>query len=124
MTHENSRNERKTLVLSVVAGLCLNAVWVGLTVTEVAFSIFPIIALVLAAQGLYQEYLRPPVSEDTPLIAVACFFVGLFGHSALVKAQYPEAGSNFFSILVALALLLWIGVKMGILKKKDTHTEL
>ncbi len=73
MTHENSRNERKTLVLSVVAGLCLNAVWVGLTVTEVAFSIFPIIALVLAAQGLYQEYLRPPVSEDTSLIAVACF---------------------------------------------------
>ncbi|OCH20677.1 YijD family membrane protein [Aliivibrio sp. 1S128] len=124
MTHENSRNERKTLVLSVVTGLCLNAVWVGFTVTEIAFSIFPIIALVLAAQGLYQEYLRQPETEDTSLIAVACFFVGLFGHSAFVKAQYPEIGSNFFSIMVALGLLLWIGIKMGVLKKKEEVTEL
>ncbi|GLR76562.1 YijD family membrane protein [Aliivibrio sifiae] len=124
MTHENSRNERKTLALSVVTGLCLNAVWVGFTVTEVAFSIFPIIALVLAAQGLYQEYLRQPANDDTSLVAVACFFVGLFGHSAFVKAQYPEIGSNFFSIMVALGLLLWIGVKMGVLKKKEEVTEL
>lgn len=124
MTNENSRNERKTLALSVITGLCLNAVWVGLTVTEVAFSIFPIIALVLAGQSLYQEYLRPPTNEDTPLIAVACFFVGLFGHSAFVKAQYPEVGSNFFSIVVALSLLLWIGVKMGVLKKKETHSDM
>lgn len=123
MTHENSRNERKTLALSVVAGLCLNAVWVGLTVTEVAFSIFPIIAFVLAGQNLYQEYLRKPANDDTSLVAVACFFVGLFGHSALVKAQYPEIGSNFFSILVALGLLLWVGVKMGALKKKEAMTE-
>ncbi|AZL85963.1 MULTISPECIES: YijD family membrane protein [Aliivibrio] len=124
MTHENSRNERKTLALSVVTGLCLNAVWVGFTVTEVTFSIFPIIALILAAQGLYQEYLREPKGDDTSLIAVACFFVGLFGHSALVKAQYPEVGSNFFSILVALALLLWIGIKVGVLKKKEAPTDL
>jgi hypothetical protein len=124
MTHENSRNERKTLALSVVTGLCLNAVWVGFTVTEVTFSIFPIIALILAAQGLYQEYLRQPETEDTSLIAVACFFVGLFGHSAFVKAQYPEIGSNFFSIMVALGLLLWIGIKMGVLKKKEEVTEL
>ncbi|MDD9176706.1 YijD family membrane protein [Aliivibrio finisterrensis] len=123
MTNENSRNERKTLVLSVITGLSLNAVWVGFTVTEVAFSIFPIIALVLAAQGLYQEYLRQPESEDTSLIAVACFFVGLFGHSAFVKAQYPEMGGNFFSILVALSLLLWIAVKMGFLKKKDDPVD-
>ncbi|MGR6860124.1 YijD family membrane protein [Aliivibrio salmonicida] len=123
MTHENSRNERKTLALSVVTGLCLNAVWVGFTVTEVAFSIFPIIALVLAAQGLYQEYLRQPESEDTSLVAIACFFVGLFGHSAFVKAQYPEIGSNLFSIMVALGLLLWIGVKMDLLKKKKETTE-
>ena len=123
MTNENSRNERKTLVLSVITGLSLNAVWVGFTVTEVAFSIFPIIALVLAAQGLYQEYLRQPESEDTSLIAVACFFVGLFGHSAFVKAQYPEMGGDFFSILVALSLLLWIAVKMGFLKKKDEPVD-
>jgi len=123
MTNENSRNERKTLVLSVITGLSLNAVWVGFTVTEVAFSIFPIIALVLAAQGLYQEYLRQPESEDASLIAVACFFVGLFGHSAFVKAQYPAMGGNFFSILVSLSLLLWIAVKMGFLKKKDEPVD-
>ncbi|CED72572.1 YijD family membrane protein [Aliivibrio wodanis] len=123
MTHENSRNERKTLALSVVAGLCLNATWIGFTAAEVAFSIFPIIALVLAAQGLYQEYLRQPANDDTSLVAVACFFVGLFGHSAFVKAQYPEMGGNFFSILVALSLLLWIAVKMGLLNKKGEQAE-
>ena len=113
----NRGSERKTLVLALVAGMCSDALLSWLTMSEVGFSIFPIVALVLAVQTLYQEYLNNPVSEDIPLIGLACFFVGAFGHSAFLKAQYPESGSNFFAIMVSLLLMLWIGKKLGYMSK-------
>ncbi|PMH45423.1 hypothetical protein BCU68_10015 [Vibrio sp. 10N.286.49.B3] len=113
----NSGSGRKTLLLAVVAGVCGDAFLSWMTMDEVTFSIFPIIALVLAVQALYQEYLRSPVAEDIPLVGLACFFVGAFGHSAFVKAQYPEAGSNFFAIIVGMLLLGWVGNKLGFLGK-------
>ncbi len=121
MSNENNTvnrgSERKTLVLAVVAGVCGDALLSWVTMSEVGFSIFPLIALVLAVQALYQEYLTNPVSEDIPLVGLACFFVGAFGHSAFVKAQYPDAGSNFFAIIVAMLLLAWIGKKLGFIGK-------
>ncbi|MBE4449422.1 DUF1422 family protein, partial [Vibrio parahaemolyticus] len=48
------------------------------------------------------------------------FFVGAFGHSAFIKAQYPEAGSNFFAIMVSMILLAWIGKKLGFVSKKTS----
>lgn len=121
MSNENSMSnrgsERKTLVLAVVAGICGDALLSWITMSDVSFSIFPVIALVLSVQALYQEYLRNPVAEDIPLVGLACFFVGAFGHSAFIKAQYPDAGSNFFAILVSLLLLLWVGKKLGFVGK-------
>ena len=102
-------SEKKTLIMALIAGMCGDALLSWVTMSEVSFSIFPLIALVLSVQALYQEYLRNPVSEDIPLVGLACFFVGAFGHSAFVKAQYPDAGSNFFAIVVSLLLLVWIG---------------
>ncbi|UTT83614.1 YijD family membrane protein [Vibrio pelagius] len=113
----NRGSERKTLVLALVAGVCGDALLSWVTMSEVGFSIFPLIALVLAVQALYQEYLANPVSEDIPLVGLACFFVGAFGHSAFVKAQHPEAGSNFFAIVVAMLLLAWVGKKLGFMSK-------
>lgn len=110
---------RKTLLLAVIVGMCSNALLSVLTVTEVAFSIFPLIALVLSVQMLYQNYLRNPVSEELPLVGLACFFVGAFGYSAFIKAQYPGAGSNFFAIIVTLLLLLWVGKKLGFIAKGE-----
>ena len=104
----------------VGAGMCGDALLSWLTMSEVSFSIFPLIALVLAVQALYQEYLNNPVSEDIPLVGLACFFVGAFGHSAFIKAQYPEAGSNFFAIMVSMILLAWIGKKLGFMEKKTS----
>ncbi|GLT20318.1 membrane protein [Vibrio zhanjiangensis] len=115
-------SEKKTLVLALIAGMCGDALLSWITMSEVSFSIFPLIALVLAVQALYQEYLRSPVSEDIPLVGLACFFVGAFGHSAFVKAQYPDAGSNFFAIVISLLLLLWIGKKLGFMDRA-TRTE-
>lgn len=110
---------RKTLLLAVIAGMCSNALLSSLTMSEVTFSIFPLIALVLSVQMLYQNYLRNPISEDLPLIGLACFFVGAFGYSAFVKAQYPEVGSNFFAIIVTLALLVWVGKRLGFIARPE-----
>ncbi|WP_114787977.1 YijD family membrane protein [Vibrio tetraodonis] len=115
-------SEKKTLILALIAGMCGDALLSWLTMSEVSFSIFPLIALVLSVQALYQEYLRNPVSEDIPLVGLACFFVGAFGHSAFVKAQHPDAGSNFFAIVVSLLLLVWIGKKLGFMDRA-TRTE-
>ncbi|CAM3910721.1 Inner membrane protein YijD [Vibrio aerogenes CECT 7868] len=111
--------ERKNLILAFVAGVCGDAILSWLTMSEVSFSIFPFIALALAVQSLYQSYLQHPVSEDFPLVGVACFFVGIFGHSAFMKAQYPEEGSNFLAIILTLLLMMWIGKKMGYWGRKD-----
>ena len=110
-------SEKKTLVLALIAGMCGDALLSWMTMSEVPFSIFPLVALVLSVQALYQEYLRSPVSEDIPLVGLACFFVGAFGHSAFIKAQYPDAGSNFFAIVISLLLLLWIGKKLGFMER-------
>lgn len=111
-TPVNRCSERKTLVMALIAGMSGDALLSWLTMSEVSFSIFPLFSLVLALYVLYQEYLRNPVSEDIPLVGVACFFVGAFGHSAFLKAQHPEAGTNFLSIIVVLALLFWIYRKL------------
>lgn len=115
----NHGSERKTLVLALIAGMCGDALLSWMTISQVSFSIFSVIALVLSVQALYQEYLRHPVAEDIPLVGLACFFVGAFGHSAFVKAQYPDAGSNFFSIIVVLLLMVWIGKKLGFIGRSD-----
>ncbi|OIQ24350.1 YijD family membrane protein [uncultured Vibrio sp.] len=115
----NKGSERKTLVLALIAGMCGDALLSWMTISEVSFSIFPLIALVLSVQALYQEYLRSPVSEDIPLVGLACFFVGGFGHSAFVKAQYPDVGSNIFAIVIVMLLMLWIGKKLGFIGKES-----
>ncbi len=111
--HNHQGSDRKTLVLALITGMSGDALLSWITMSEVSFSIFPLITLVLAVQALYQEYLRNPVAEDIPLVGLACFFVGAFGHSAFLKAQYPDTGSNLLSLLIVLVLLLWIGKKLG-----------
>ncbi len=111
------KTTRKNLLLAVVAGMCSNALLSSMTVSAISFSIFPLIALLLSVQMLYQNYLREPVSEDLPLVGLACFFIGAFGYSAYTKVQYPEAGSNFFAIIVTLLLLLLVSNKLSAMSK-------
>lgn len=109
----STRSERKTLILALIAGLCSDALLSWITMSSVPFSLFALIALVLSVQMLYQEYLTYPVAEEVPFVGLACFFVGAFGHSAFIKAQYPQEGSNFLSIVIVLLLIFWIGRKLG-----------
>ncbi len=117
-TSKAQRGEKKILLLSVILGMSANALLSSVFSSVIPFSIFPLIALVLSAQMLYQYYLLNPVAEEIPLIGLACFFIGAFGHAAFLKSHYPEMGSNFFSILVCLVLLFWVGKKLGYLTKR------
>ncbi|KLV06130.1 MULTISPECIES: YijD family membrane protein [Photobacterium] len=118
MNKDQIKAERKTLVLSLLAGLCGNATLAVLTSSAVSFSVFPVIAFALAVYCLYQEYLSKPMAEGTPAIAFACFLVGAFGYSAFLRAQTPEMGSNFLPLMIALGLLFWVAYKLGIMKTK------
>jgi len=51
---------------------------------------------------------------NTPICTLLCFFIGAFGHSALLKVQYPELGSNFFSLIMMLLLLAALSIKLGL----------
>ena len=77
----------------------------------------------LAASQLYQHYRHEPMVGNTPSCILLCFFIGVFGHSALVKVQYPELGSNFFSLIAMLLLLAALSIKLGISLGKTQRSD-
>lgn len=113
----DSKAEKKLLVLALIVGMSVNAILSSILTTEVNFSIFPLITMVLASQFLYQIYLHQPLAEDTPLVGLACFFLGIFGYAAYLKATHPAMGTNFFSIIICIALIFWIGKKQGVFNR-------
>ncbi|QLK59389.1 YijD family membrane protein [Enterobacteriaceae bacterium Kacie_13] len=109
---EQANQDNGTLVLSLIAGLSISGTFDALFSSVVAFSIFPIIALVLAVYCLHVRYHKSEMPKGLPGIAAACFLLGLLLYSAIVRAEYPELGSNFLPSLVCVALVFWIGVKL------------
>ncbi|MGY3929716.1 ATPase [Aeromonas encheleia] len=105
---------KKPLLLALLIGICGDAFLSVLTASAVPFSFFPLIALLLAANQLYQLYRHQPMVGNTPSCILLCFFIGVFGHSALIKVQYPELGSNFFSLIAMLLLLAVLSIRLGI----------
>ena len=112
--HEQLMIPKKPLVLALLAGICGDASLVVLTSSQVPFSLFPIIAFLLAAYQLFQHYQQEPMVGNTPVCTLLCFFIGTFGHSVLLKVQYPEMGSNFFSLIMMLLLLATLSIKLGL----------
>lgn len=111
---ENKKIRRKPILLAFLVGVCGNATLATLSVSQMAFSVFPLIALGLAAYMLYQEYLSAPMEGDTPLCTLLSFLIGVFGYSSFLRMQYPEMGTNFLSIMITLALLAWLSIKLGV----------
>ena len=118
MEKKQLKAERKTLILSVITGVCGYGTLAVLFSSYVTFSIFPVLAFAMALYCLYQEYMRKPMAEGVPAIASACFFAGIFGYAALLRAELPEMGSNFIPLMITLALLFWVAYKMGVMDKK------
>ena len=112
--HESNAIPKKPLLLALLIGICGDAFLSVLTESVVPFSFFPLIALLLAAYQLYQHYRHEPMVGNTPSSILLCYFIGVFGHSALLKVQYPELGSNFFSLIAKLLLLAVLSIKLGI----------
>lgn len=104
--------EKGTLVLALIAGLSVNGSFAALFSSIVPFSIFPLIALVLSVYCLHQRYLNIEMPEGMPLLAAACFLLGLLLYSALVRVEYPQIGSNFLPSLLCVVLVFWIGLRL------------
>ncbi|PSW60258.1 hypothetical protein C0W54_15975 [Photobacterium kishitanii] len=119
MEKQQIKAERKTLILSALAGLCGYGTLAVLFSSYVTFSIFPVLAFAMALYCLYQEYMRKPMAEGVPALASACFFAGVFGYAALLRAEHPDMGSNFIPLMITLALLFWVSYKMGVMDKKE-----
>ncbi len=112
--HDQNPIPKKPLLLALLIGTAMAVSFPHPGESVVPFSFFPMIALVLAAYQLYQHYRHVPLEGNTPVCILLCFFIGVFGHSALVKVQYPELGSNFFSLIMMLLLLAVLSIKLGI----------
>ena len=104
--------ENGTLLLALVAGLSVNGSFAALFSSVVPFSVVPLIALVLAVYCLHQRYLNHPMPDGMPKLAAGCFLLGLLLYSAIVRAEYPQIGSNFLPSILCVALVLWLGVKL------------
>lgn len=117
---EKPSRENGTLLLALIAGLSINGSFAALFSSVVPFSLFPLIALVLAVYCLHHRYLNQPMPEGMPKLAAGCFLLGILGYSAIVRAEYPQIGSNFLPSIICVALVFWIGFH---LKKRSVALQ-
>ncbi|MBF7997854.1 YijD family membrane protein [Rahnella laticis] len=117
---EQANQDNGTLVLALIAGLSINGTFDALFSSVVAFSIFPIIALVLSVYCLHVRYHKGEMPKGLPVLAAASFLLGLLLYSTFVRVEYPELGSNSLPLLISVVLLFWIGLK---LKKRKSTTQ-
>ena len=104
--------DKGTLLLAFLTGLAINGSFTVLFSSLVPFSVFPLITLGLAAWCLHQRYLNRAMPDGMPSIAAAFFLLGILVYSAIVRAEYPDIGSNFVQTILMVALVFWIGLKL------------
>ncbi|MFP1879842.1 YijD family membrane protein [Lonsdalea quercina] len=104
--------EKGTLVLSMIAGLSVNGSFAALFSAIVPFSIFPLITLALSVYCLRQRHRRLDMSLGLPKLVAGCFLLGLLLYSAIIRAEYPQIGSNFLPSILCMALALWLVIKL------------
>lgn len=109
---EQPRQENGTLVLALIAGLSISGSFDALFSSVVTFSIFPIISLVLAVYCLHVRYQKREMPFGVPKLAAACFVLGLLLYSSIVRAEYPQIGSNFLQSVICVVLVFWIGYRL------------
>ncbi|AKA38613.1 hypothetical protein AXW37_16630 [Yersinia ruckeri] len=105
---EQPRRENGTLILALIAGFSVNGSVAALFSSLVSFSLFPILALVLAIYCLHQRYLNYVMPRGLPMLASACFLLGILLYSAIVRVEYPQIGSNFLPSILCVILVFWI----------------
>lgn len=101
---KQANQDRGTLLLALVAGLSINGTFAALFSSIVPFSVFPIISLVLTVYCLHQRYLNRTMPVGLPGLAAACFILGVLLYSTVVRAEYPDIGSNFFPAVLSVIM--------------------
>ena len=114
---KHSVQDRGTLLLALIAGLSINGTFAALFSSIVPFSIFPILSLVLTVYCLHQRYQNRSMPVGLPGLAAACFILGVLVYSTVVRAEYPDIGSNFFPAVLSVIMVFWIGYSLRNLKK-------
>ncbi|MHC0466683.1 YijD family membrane protein [Kosakonia cowanii] len=109
---KQSGQEKGTLLLALIAGLSINGTFTAMFSSLVPFSLFPIISLVLTIYCLHQRYQNRTMPVGLPGLSAACFILGVLLYSAVVRAEYPDMGSNFLPALLAVILVFWIGFRL------------
>lgn len=103
--------DKGTLLLTFLTGLSINGSFSALFSAVVPFSVFPLIALGLSAWCLHQRYLNRAMPDGMPSLAAGFFLLGILLYSAIVRAEYPEIGSNFVPTILMVAVVFWIAAK-------------
>ena len=109
--------DKKVLMFSLIAGAGANGTLAGLTLEQVAFSIFPLIACGLAFYCMLDEYQSRAIDGDTPLLTAASFLVGALGYSVFIRVSFPEIGSNFFPLMICMAIIFYMFYKIGLFSR-------
>ncbi len=123
--HEKQpRRETGTLLLALITGLAINGSFNTLFSALVPFSIFPLLTLILAVYCLHQRYLNFAMPQGLPVLAAACFLLGILVYSAIVRVEHPAIGSNFVPSILSVALVFWILFKLKARKSAQANTEL
>ncbi|EEQ05348.1 YijD family membrane protein [Yersinia bercovieri] len=117
------RRETGTLLLALITGLAINGSFSTLFSAFVPFSIFPLLTLILAVYCLHQRYLNFAMPQGLPVLAAACFLLGILVYSAIVRVEHPAIGSNFVPSILSVALVFWILFKLKARKSAQANTE-
>lgn len=115
---KQSVQDKGTLLLALIAGLSINGTFVAVFSSMVPFSIFPMISLVLTVYCLHQRYQNRTMPVGLPVLAAACFILGVLFYSTVVRAEYPDIGSNFLPAVLSVALVFWIGFRIRSRKRQ------
>ncbi len=118
---KHSVQDKGTLLLALIAGLSINGTFAALFSSIVPFSIFPVLSLLLAIYCLHQRYQNRSMPVGLPGLAAACFILGVLLYSTVVRAEYPDIGSNFFPAVLSVITVFWIGYRIR--NRKDAASE-
>lgn len=112
-----SSQDKKVLIFALIAGAGANGTLAGLTLEQVAFSVFPLIACGLAFYCMLDQYQSRALEGDTPLLTAASFLVGALGYSVFIRVAFPEIGSNFLPLMICMAIMFYMFHKMGLFSR-------
>lgn len=129
-SEKQPHREMGTLLLALITGLAINGSFNTLFSGFVPFSVFPLLTLILAVYCLHQRYLNFAMPQGLPVLAGACFLLGILLYSAIVRVEHPAIGSNFVPSILSVVLVFWILFKLKARKSvqidinTDTDTDI